>query len=185
MDDHAIRDATCIVGVGNSRYGNFPQTDDYGLGVEALRAALDDAGLTLADIDGLIVGRIRSYETFSEMTGLNRQRLNLQLNSAGRFFAVSVMQTVAAEVALAHPGFMRASVARTVAERDRVAVITGANLPMLLRALCYRQGTLADTADKALAGGTQGVVRVAASVPQNQMQRAGTHRDPARLHDQQ
>lgn len=96
MDHHAIRDATCIVGVGNSRYGNFPQTDDYGLGVEALRAALDDAGLSLSDIDGLIVGRIRSYETFSEMIGLNRQRLNLQLNSAGRFSAVSVMQATQA-----------------------------------------------------------------------------------------
>jgi PTS system ascorbate-specific IIA component len=56
---------------------------------------------------------------------------------------------------------------------------------MLLRALCYRQGPLADTADKALAGGTQGVVRVAASVPQTQMQRSGTTHDPARLHDQQ
>jgi PTS system mannose-specific IIA component len=82
-------------------------------------------------------------------------------------------------------GATPANIAAQLAERDRVAVITGANLPMLLRALCYRQGTLADTADKALAGGTQGVVRVAASVPQNQMQRAGTQRDPARLHDQQ
>ena len=82
-------------------------------------------------------------------------------------------------------GATPANIAAQLAERDRVAVITGANLPMLLRALCYRQGTLADTADKALAGGTQGVVRVAASVPQNQVQRAGTHRDPARLHDQQ
>lgn len=82
-------------------------------------------------------------------------------------------------------GATPANIAAQLAERDRVAVITGANLPMLLRALCYRQGTLADTADKALAGGTQGVVRVAASVPQNQVQRAETHRDPARLHDQQ
>ena len=82
-------------------------------------------------------------------------------------------------------GATPANIAAQLAERDRVAVITGANLPMLLRALCYRQGTLADTADKALAGGTQGVVRVAASVPQNQMQRVGTQHDPARLHDQQ
>ena len=77
------------------------------------------------------------------------------------------------------------NIASRLAERDRVAVVAGVNLPMLLRALCYRQGPLADTADKALAGGTQGVVRVAASAPQNQVQRAGTQRDPARLHDQQ
>jgi PTS system ascorbate-specific IIA component len=77
------------------------------------------------------------------------------------------------------------NIASRLAERDRVAVVAGVNLPMLLRALCYRQGPLADTADKALAGGTQGVVRVAASVPQTQMQRSGTTHDPARLHDQQ
>jgi acetyl-CoA acetyltransferase len=98
IDEQAMRDATCFVGVGNSRYGSFPETDDYGLGVEALKAALDDAGLALSDIDGLIVGRIRSYETFSEMIGLNKQTLNLQLNSAGRFSAVSVMQAAQALV---------------------------------------------------------------------------------------
>jgi acetyl-CoA acetyltransferase len=91
IDSGQIRDATCIVGVGNSRYGSFPETDDYGLGVEALKMALDDAGLALHDLDGLIVGRIRSYETFSEMIGFDKQRLDLQLNSAGRFSAVSVM----------------------------------------------------------------------------------------------
>ena len=53
IDNNQMRDATCIVGVGNSAYGNFPETDAYGLGVEALTKALDDAGLTLADIDGL------------------------------------------------------------------------------------------------------------------------------------
>jgi len=96
MDDARLRDATCFVGVGNSRYGNFPQTDASGLGVQALQAALDDAGLTLADIDGLIVGRIPSYEAFSEMIGLNRQRYDLQLNSAGRFSSISVMQAAMA-----------------------------------------------------------------------------------------
>jgi PTS system ascorbate-specific IIA component len=51
--------------------------------------------------------------------------------------------------------------AAKLAEAGRVAVIAGVNLPMLLRALCYRDGTLAQTVDKALAGGLQGVVQVA------------------------
>jgi len=91
-----LRDATCIVGVGNTRYGNFPETDDYGLGAQALKNALADAGLTVDDLDGLVVGRIRSYETFSEMVGFNRQRYNVQLNSAGRFSAMSVMNAAMA-----------------------------------------------------------------------------------------
>src|SRR6185312_13023378 len=82
--------------VGTSRYGNFPQTDSYGLGVEALKQALDDAGLKVGDLDGLIVGRIPSYEAFSEMIGFDKQNLDLQLNSAGRFSAVSVMQAATA-----------------------------------------------------------------------------------------
>src|ERR1700742_4372799 len=69
-DDRQMRDAACIVGVGNTGYGNFPETDAYGLGAEALTKALDDAGLKLSDIDGLLVGRIPSYERFSEMIGL-------------------------------------------------------------------------------------------------------------------
>jgi anaerobic selenocysteine-containing dehydrogenase len=68
--------------------------------------------------------------TFSKAWGLAGLRLGYvlasdevarQLRKLVPPFAVSVMQTVAAEVALAHPGFMRASVARTIAERDRVA----------------------------------------------------------------
>jgi len=36
------------------------------------------------------------------------------------------------------------NVAAQLAEAGRVAVIAGVNLPMLLRALCYREGSLAE-----------------------------------------
>jgi PTS system ascorbate-specific IIA component len=77
------------------------------------------------------------------------------------------------------------NVASQLTEAGRVAVIAGVNLPMLLRALCYRDGRLAETVDKALAGGTQGVVQVSTTPPQNQGQRSGAGSDPSRLHDQQ
>jgi PTS system ascorbate-specific IIA component len=81
------------------------------------------------------------------------------------------------------------NVAARLAEPERVAVVAGVNLPMLLRALCYRDGKLADTVEKALAGGIQGVLQVAATPPlQNQSasQRGGTQGDDqARLQDQQ
>jgi PTS system ascorbate-specific IIA component len=66
-----------------------------------------------------------------------------------------------------------------------VAVIAGVNLPMLLRALCYREGSLAETAEKALAGGTQGVMQVASTSVQHQGLRPTEGDDLARLHHQQ
>lgn len=77
------------------------------------------------------------------------------------------------------------NIATQLADSGRVAVIAGVNLPMLLRALCYRDGRLADTVDKALAGGTQGVVQVSSTPPQNQGLRTGATIDPARLHHHQ
>jgi PTS system ascorbate-specific IIA component len=77
------------------------------------------------------------------------------------------------------------NVATEMAEPGRVAVIAGVNLPMLLRALCYREGSLAETTEKALAGGTQGVMQVASTAVQHQGVRSTPGDDLARLHDQQ
>jgi PTS system ascorbate-specific IIA component len=75
--------------------------------------------------------------------------------------------------------------ASQLAEAGRVAVIAGVNLPMLLRALCYRDGTLAEAAEKALAGGSQGVMQVASTAVQHQGLRPAQGDDLARLHHQQ
>jgi PTS system ascorbate-specific IIA component len=60
------------------------------------------------------------------------------------------------------------NVASNLVDAGRVAVVAGVNLPMLLRALCYRSGRLADTVEKAIAGGTQAVLQITATPPQNQ-----------------
>lgn len=62
---------TAVVGIGNTAYGNFPELSPYDLGASALRAALDDSGLKLSDIDGLVVHRIPNYQRFCELVGLN------------------------------------------------------------------------------------------------------------------
>jgi acetyl-CoA acetyltransferase len=90
MANWELRDKVCIVGVGTTAYGSFPQTDSYGLGCSALLNAASDAGLELKDIDGLIVNRIPSYERFAQIAGINPQ-FCLPTDSAGRFSAVSTM----------------------------------------------------------------------------------------------
>jgi len=97
MNSWNLRDKVCIAGVGTTPNGNFPETDSYGLGAQALLAALDDAGLSHRDIDGLLVCRIPSYEQFALMTGIN-PRYCLPVHMAGRFSAVSVMQATEAIV---------------------------------------------------------------------------------------
>lgn len=51
-------------------------------------------------------------------------------------------------------------------------LIVGVNLPMLLRAVCYRHEPLEALVARALAGGTQGIMPVAVTAPQNQARRA-------------
>jgi mannose PTS system EIIA component len=47
-------------------------------------------------------------------------------------------------------------------------LITGVNLPMLMRAVTYRQESMDALVARVLAGGTQGVMQVAVTAPQNQ-----------------
>jgi PTS system ascorbate-specific IIA component len=77
------------------------------------------------------------------------------------------------------------NVAMQLASPGHVAVVAGVNLPMLLRAVCYRAGPLADLVTKAMAGGEQGIVQVGGSTAvQNQAnKRAGD--DQQRIQDQQ
>ncbi|HXZ93543.1 MAG TPA: PTS sugar transporter subunit IIA [Burkholderiales bacterium] len=50
------------------------------------------------------------------------------------------------------------NIALRLLDRGRVAGVAGVNLPMLVRALTYRNEPLATVVDKALSGGREGVV---------------------------
>ena len=50
-------------------------------------------------------------------------------------------------------------------------LIAGVNLPMLLRAVTYRRESLDALVARALAGGTQGVMQVTITAPQNQVRK--------------
>jgi hypothetical protein len=79
-----LKDTVAIVGVGETDYGadyrgaggqamakGEARYDSYTLASRALKRALDDAGLTKDDIDGLCTGPTLSGERASELWGLN------------------------------------------------------------------------------------------------------------------
>ena len=75
------------------------------------------------------------------------------------------------------------NVAQRLVDGQRSKLITGANLPMLLRTVSYRHETLDALVSRALIGATQGVIQVAATAPQNQARRS-THDQDHRHHQQ-
>jgi mannose PTS system EIIA component len=81
-------------------------------------------------------------------------------------------------------GATPANVAARLAEPGRVEVVAGANLPMLLRALCYCGSALDALVEKAVVGGTRGITPIG-STPLPDQQQAGKDDDLARVQDQQ
>ena len=73
------------------------------------------------------------------------------------------------------------NVAQQLADGLNTRLVTGMNLPMLLRAISYRSEPLDVLVARALSGGSQGVMQVAVSAPQNQIVRKNDQ-DP---HDHQ
>lgn len=64
------------------------------------------------------------------------------------------------------------NVAQKLADGVGTKLITGLNLPMLLRAVSYRHEPLDALMARALVGGSQGVMQVAITAPQNQVRRS-------------
>lgn len=59
--------------------------------------------------------------------------------------------------------------------RPNTKLVTGVNLPMLLRALCYQSEALDSLVARAIAGGSQGILQVTPATPQNQNTRVHDH----------
>jgi PTS system ascorbate-specific IIA component len=71
-----------------------------------------------------------------------------------------------------------------VADGQRARVVAGVNVPMLWRAMCYRDEPLDSLVARAVGGATQGVMQVATSRPQNQSSKPNTD-DQVQYHHQQ
>ena len=75
------------------------------------------------------------------------------------------------------------NVAQKLIDGINSKLITGVNLPMLLRTVSYRHEALDALVSRAMIGATQGVIQVAVTAPQNQARRA-THDQDHRDHQQ-
>lgn len=63
------------------------------------------------------------------------------------------------------------NVAQRLVDGVNSRLIAGVNLPMLMRAVTYRNEPLDALVARALAGGTQGIMQVAVTAPQNQIRK--------------
>jgi len=88
-----LKNQACIVGVGSSEYGMVLNQSAMRLQTAALRAALDDAGLTKDDIDGYSTAHGApegtDYDEFAVQAGLNL-RWAAQYWTHGRWASTSV-----------------------------------------------------------------------------------------------
>lgn len=91
----ALKDVAAVVGVATTRFGSFPDRDEYGLAAEAFYAGLNDSGLKRDDIDGLLVCRIPSYARMGEVLGLD-PRWSLTLPPHGRMSGIGIIEAVMA-----------------------------------------------------------------------------------------
>ncbi|OIP18323.1 MAG: PTS fructose transporter subunit IIA [Comamonadaceae bacterium CG_4_9_14_3_um_filter_60_33] len=63
------------------------------------------------------------------------------------------------------------NVAQKLVDGVNARLVAGVNLPMLLRAITYRNEPMDALVARVLAGGTQGVMQVAVTAPQNQQRK--------------
>lgn len=76
------------------------------------------------------------------------------------------------------------NVALRLVDGPQVRVVVGVNVPMLWRAISYRQLPLAELVERAVSGGIQGVMQLSPTRPQMQTTRSMDH-DQDGVHDQQ
>jgi len=96
---YSIRDQTAIVGIGQSEFGRFLPDSQLKLGAKALKAALDDAGLTRADVDGVAIHLGWplgvDYDRLAEAYGLSLRWVS-QTWLHGRFVTSALQQAAMA-----------------------------------------------------------------------------------------
>jgi acetyl-CoA acetyltransferase len=90
-----LRNRAAVIGVGNTAYGSFPETDEYGLAAQAFQAALQDGGIDKSEIDGLVTCRIPYYARMGEVLGID-PRWSVTLPPHGRMSGIGIIEAALA-----------------------------------------------------------------------------------------
>jgi acetyl-CoA acetyltransferase len=83
---HPLRDRAAIVGVGDTGYSRSSGVSTLTLALRAIRAALDDAGLTIHDLDGVATHRVGDSvqaSVVAQALGIRDLRFHLDLFGGG------------------------------------------------------------------------------------------------------
>ncbi len=94
-DPKSLSNRAAVIGVGNTAYGSFPETDEYGLAAEAFRNALEDSGIDKSEVDGLVTCRIPSYARMGEVLGID-PRWSVTLPPHGRMSGIGIIEAALA-----------------------------------------------------------------------------------------
>lgn len=99
MSDHPFRDRAAIVGVGYTEFSKNSGVSTLALALRAIASAVDDAGLTLRDIDGIATHRIGdSAQAAVVMQALGIQDCHFYVDQFG---GGSASHTVVGQAAMA------------------------------------------------------------------------------------
>ncbi len=90
---------------------------------------------------------------------------------AGAAQALALLGTAQALILTDVFGATPCNVAQKLVDGPDTRLVAGVNLPMLLRSLTYRRESLDALVARALAGGTQGIMQVTTTAPQNQVKK--------------
>src|ERR1700692_2374756 len=95
MSSRDISDKTAVAGIGSTNFGALYRNLDaertpYDMGVEAFEAAVEDAGLTKDDIDGVLVCGMPDYGRFCDVLGIRNPRLVNVLQAGGRQASMTI-----------------------------------------------------------------------------------------------
>ncbi len=98
VESNLIHDNTAIVGVGQTEYTRSSERDELDMACEAIKAAVDDAGLTMADIDGLEAFTLErtAIPTLAGSLGIQNLRFANRISFGGGASCANVMQAAAA-----------------------------------------------------------------------------------------
>lgn len=125
VPNRALRDKYAIVGTGVSRLGKVPGVSTLALTEEAIYAALNDCGLTVQDVDGLLMRGPDDIYTFhqvvGERLGINATFSTSTANGGASQILSVIMAVMAIDAGLASVvvcGYGRDAWSRTHANKD-------------------------------------------------------------------